>query len=100
MVRFIGFVRIFYTVNLILLGISIPILLSVEKGSAIHDHLPFNPFSLPNIGLYFMFGLLFLSRTLYSRSPKWLLLGLPTILLLYGFAGWILLMMTVFTPVD
>lgn len=76
--RFVSFVRIFYTVELLLLGLGILVLFEASRSAAAAGHGSFNLFSLQDTLVVGLFLLLLSSRILVSRSPKWLLLGVPT----------------------
>ena len=91
MSRFISVVRIFYTAVLLLLGLAVFIWTMVSIAAAGNDHAPFNIFSFTNLVIAVLFISLLVSRILYSHSPKWLWLGLPSILVIAGFAGYIFL---------
>jgi|GEM_PF-6650529 len=83
--RFISFVRIFYTINLILLGLGLVSLYYGIYVASQHGHGPLNLLAPQNIVIIGLYLLLLISRLLVSRSSNWLWLGLPTILAVYGF---------------
>ena len=85
--QFVSVVRIFYTVTLLLFGLAIAALLSASRAAEANGHAP-DPFLGQSIvELVGLFVLLLASRLLYYRSPRWLWLGLPTIVIIYGFVG-------------
>lgn len=87
---FISFVRIFYTVTLVLLVPAGFILYMLGEVGAQHGSPETSRLETDIVFISF-FVLLLISRLLYYRSPKWLWLGLPTILAMYGFLGFSLL---------
>jgi len=93
MSSFVSFVRVFYTVVLILLGLGLIVYYPLMLAASANGHGSFSIFSLQGITPALLFALLLVSRVLQSRSPKWLLLGLPTLLLIVGFAGFIAISM-------
>lgn len=88
---FISFVRIFYTVNLLFLGLGLLLWYNVSHVASQHGHNSFDVFAPQNLVIFALYFLLFISRLLVSRSLNWLWLGTPTILAVYGFALFIFL---------
>lgn len=86
--RFVSIVRIFYTVLLVLGGLFLVLYYSVMPKLAASGHGTFSVLSLQSLVLVFSFLLLLVSRLLYYRSPKWLWLGVPSVLLPIGFVLW------------
>src|SRR2546428_10491040 len=90
----VSFVRIFYTISLLLAGIVIVVFFIMahyqlsKSGQGNFIDLLGQP---GTILILLPFLLLLSSRILSSRSSYWFLLGLPTILLMYGWIGYLFL---------
>lgn len=87
---FISFVRIFYTATLMLFGFGGFLMQSASWIAIPHGHGSYHAFWENTLVFGIIFVLLLASRLLCRRSPKWLWLGLPAIVAIYGFIGWIL----------
>ena len=87
MKSFTSLTRIFYTLTLIFFGLG-ALLLNYTMWVAIpHGHGSYHAFWQSVIVDSALWALLLVSRILYYHSPKWLWLGFPTILAIYGFIG-------------
>jgi hypothetical protein len=84
-------VRIFYTAVLILYGLTLLIFTLVSISASQNGHVATTSLLWQSIP-YDLFVLLLISRVMQSRNPNWLWLGLPTILAILGFAGYIFLL--------
>ncbi len=94
----ISFVRVLYTASLILYSLGLFVYYTLMFSATSNGHGSFSFFSLTGIIPMFLFFLLFISRILHTRSSKWLWLGLPTVMVMYGFIGYILVTMLLVTP--
>ena len=81
---FFSFVRILYTAILTLFGLGLVAYYPLMMSAAASGHGSFNVFSVQGILPALLFLMLLISRALFYRSPKWLLLGLPTTLVIFG----------------
>lgn len=87
--HFISFVRILYTSVLVLFGLALVPYYVVMISASQNGHGSFSFLSTQGIVPALLFGLLLVSRIMYARSPKWLLLGSPTILAIVGVIGYL-----------
>ncbi len=81
----ITFTRIFYTGTLLVFGLGLIPYYVLMSSSADAGHGTFSIFSPEAIFPIVLLSPLLAARLLFHRSPKWLLLGLPSILAIYGF---------------
>ena len=79
-----GFVRILYTVTLLLVGLAFVTFLMVDYTASQNGHGTFHFFSFANIVVLALFGLLLASRILAEKRPVWLWLGVPSMIVVCG----------------
>ncbi|HVU80142.1 MAG TPA: hypothetical protein VHD37_02135 [Candidatus Paceibacterota bacterium] len=87
--RFVSIVRIFYTTTLILFGLGIFLLQTTSIIGIQHGHGSFTVFWQNTAIGVVLWVLLLASRLLYYRSPKWLWLGVPTIVCILAGIGFV-----------
>src|SRR6266404_8186667 len=94
----IGFVRGFYMLSLLLSSFIIASFVLVSRAAAASGNSSNKFFWQFLVAELLLFILLLASTVLEFRSKNWFLLGLPTVLILYAFLGY-LGMVILFRPV-
>lgn len=78
-------VKVLYTITLLLSVIGFIAFLMVSNTAAQNGHGGFSYFSITNLAVFALVTSILISRILADKSPKWLWLGAPALLVIYGF---------------